>query len=286
MQEFYSNRQLAGDMYIDVLPVTKSNNTIEIGGKGRVIDYAVRMRTMDNRKLMNVMLPYGRVTVKQIDELAELIANFHSNARIIYTNASYDLTAKFNDFAGQIPFLSRNLSPEIIETIERSIVSFNRTSMRLTPRLIERVNLGFFRDCHGDLHSGNIYLMSKPVPFDRLEFDRQLREIDVLNEIAFLCMDLEHFEEPDLSKQFFETYNSCFPVVISKEDEDVFLLYRAYRANIFAKINSVKAQQAVDHRLMLTYLENVRRYVKAMGIYLKVLPMEKRTRSSFQKMTC
>src|SRR5690348_7184544 len=49
LQEYYLNRQLAGDMYVDVLPVT-SGNGIMIGGDGEVIDYAVRMRTMDNNR--------------------------------------------------------------------------------------------------------------------------------------------------------------------------------------------------------------------------------------------
>lgn len=268
LQESYLNRQLAGDMYVDVLPVTRSNHDITIGGNGEVIDYAVRMKTMDNNKLMNVMLPYGRVTDRQIEDLANLIADFHLKSTPIYSHVSYDLAGKFGDLAGQITFLSGNMSSDEVESIKRSISTFHGLSNILTPRLIKRVNLGFFRNCHGDLHSGNIFLMDKPVPFDRIEFDPGLIQIDVLNEIAFMCMDLEHLEQPDLSKLFYETYNMRFPAIIDEEDEHLFVLYKAYRANTCAKVNCLKAQAVSDHRLTLSYIENVRRYVRIMGTYL------------------
>jgi uncharacterized protein len=270
-REFYLNRQLAGDMYVDVLPVTGTKGDVSIGGNGAVIDYAVRMKTMDNNKLMNVMLPYGKVTDKQIEDLANLIADFHSKSTAIYSHASYDLSEKFSDIAGQIPFLSRHMSIDEIEKIKQTIITFNELSKILTPRLMKRVRLGFFRNCHGDLHSGNVFLMDKPIVFDRIEFDPQLTQIDVLNEIAFMCMDLEHFEEPDLSKQFFETYNMRFPAVLNKEDEYLFLLYKAYCANVCAKVNSLKAQAASDHRLTLSYVENARRYIRTIITYLEHL---------------
>lgn len=268
LQESYLNKQLAGHMYVDVLPVTRSNNDITIGGDDEVIDYAVRMKTMDNKKLMNVLLPYGKVTDRQIEDLANLIADFHLKSTPIYSHVSYDLSAKFNDLFGQMPFLSDYLSADEVDNIKESLSTFQRLSTILTPRLIKRVNLGFFRNCHGDLHSGNIFLMDKPVPFDRIEFDPTLSQIDVLNEIAFMCMDLEHFEQPDLSKLFYETYNMRFPTILDKEDEHLFMLYKAYRANICAKVNCLKAQAASDHRLTLSYIEDVRRYVRIMRIYL------------------
>lgn len=269
LQEFYLNRQLAGDVYVDVLPVTKSDGAHTIGGKGEVEDYAVRMRTMDNNKLMNVLLPYGKITSGQIQAIASSVADFHKRTGIIYVHADFDLTEKFYDLGNQLTFLSKHLSQEAVKDIERSFDLFADLSKQLTPRLIERVNMGFFRDCHGDLHSGNIFLMDNPVIFDRIEFDHELREIDVLNEIAFLCMDLEYFEEPDLSRDFFEAYNSYFPVVLNTLDEQLFLMYKSYRANVCAKVNSIKAQGTLDQGLRLGYLENVRRFLRAMNIYIE-----------------
>jgi uncharacterized protein len=268
LQEYYLNRRLAGDMYVDVLPVT-SGSGIKIGGNGQVVDYAVRMKTMDNSKLMSELLTYKKVTEIQIKDLAVVMANFHRTTSVIYTHANFDLTEKFDDIAQQKEFLSRFMGGGEIDSIQRSIDTFRWLMIKLSPRLIKRVNLGFFRDCHGDLHSGNVFLMKKPIPFDRIEFDLGLREIDVLNEIAFMCMDLEYFDQADFSQLFFETYNLIFPAVLTKEDEHLFLLYKAYRANVCAKVNSLKAQGASNSEQKLNYVNKAKRYLKIMSAYLE-----------------
>ena len=76
-----------------------------------------------------------------------------------------------------------------------------------------RLKEGFYRDGHGDLHSRNIFLLAEPVPFDCIEFNDDFRQIDVLNEVAFLCMDLEAFGRQDLSDCFLESYNALFPAI-------------------------------------------------------------------------
>ena len=59
--------------------------------------------------------------------------------------------------------------------------------------LAERARAGFRRRCHGDLHLGNLVLWKgRPTPFDALEFDEALATIDILYDLAFLLMDLEH----------------------------------------------------------------------------------------------
>lgn len=267
LQEYYLNRQLAGDMYVDVLPVTM-NHAINIGGEGEVADYAVRMRTMDNNRLMSTMLQKKSVTAPQIDELAAVIAGFHKNARILYGHSVYDLTDKFSDIGQQTDFVSDFISHDLVTRLHRAIDIFHQLTEKFARRLTRRVNLGFFRDCHGDLHSGNIFLVNRPVPFDRIEFDHELREIDVLNEIAFICMDLEYFDEPDLSRRFFETYNMTFPVVLTKEDENLFLLYKAYRSNICAKVNCLKARDAADAQQRSNFLNKTSRYLEIMNVYL------------------
>ena len=93
-------------------------------------------------------------------------------------------------------------------------------------------------------------------------------QIDVLNEVAFMCMDLEYFGRPDLSQLFFEKYNLLFPTVLTKEDEELFLLYKAYRANVCAKVNSLKAQSAFDPGHKQNYIKKGSRYLVAMNKYL------------------
>jgi predicted kinase len=64
---------------------------------------------------------------------------------------------------------------------------------RFAPRLEERRKAGFVRQCHGDLHLGNICLwQGRPTLFDAIEFSEDIACIDVIYDLAFLLMDLDH----------------------------------------------------------------------------------------------
>jgi aminoglycoside phosphotransferase family enzyme len=94
--------------------------------------------------------------------------------------------------------------------IEKAIKISDNFIEHSQPVFQRRMQKGFVRDCHGDLHSRNIFLLSEPQPFDCIEFNDEFRAIDVLNEIAFLCMDLEAFGRRDLADLFLENYNQFF----------------------------------------------------------------------------
>jgi aminoglycoside phosphotransferase family enzyme len=70
----------------------------------------------------------------------------------------------------------------------------------------QRIRLGFWRDVHGDRHSGSIFLYKKPILFDCIEFNDGYRRIDLINEIAFFCMDLEAHSEKRLARLFVDEY--------------------------------------------------------------------------------
>ncbi len=59
------------------------------------------------------------------------------------------------------------------------------------PLLDQRAAEGFVRQCHGDLHLGNILVEDGQCRlFDCIEFNDRLSEIDILYDLAFLLMDL------------------------------------------------------------------------------------------------
>jgi aminoglycoside phosphotransferase family enzyme len=268
LQEFYLNRRLAADMYVGVVPVTKSADKIRFDGHGTLIDYAVKMKTMDDNRLMSTLLDKNEVTSDQITRLGKGIAQFHKGTRVIYSHAKFSLLDKFNDLSTCIDYVSDYVSADVCQLAREDIDRFAKFSLQYEHRLKERAKRGFIRDCHGDLHSGNIYLLDEPVPFDCIEFDNELREIDVLNEVAFLCMDLECHNNAELSQLFFETYNSIFPVVLTSEDEILFMLYKAYRANVRAKVNILNAKSTTDDEIRQQMIETAVRFLRAMRTYL------------------
>lgn len=88
-KEVEINRRLCRDMYLEVVPITKSNGTIKVNGEGEIIEYAVKMKRMPQEKMMNRLLEKNQVDKKLIDRIAKVVAEFHSKAE---TNAQ---TGKF-----------------------------------------------------------------------------------------------------------------------------------------------------------------------------------------------
>ena len=138
--------------------------------------------------------------------------------------------------------------------------------------LERRLQAGFIRDCHGDLHTRNIFLLPDPQPFDCIEFNEDYRQIDVLNEVAFLCMDLDALGRSDLSDLFIQNYNQLFPTIKTPEDHQLFVYFKSYRANIRAKVNSLRARSSEDKSDREKYLAETGKYLHLMDRYIQMLP--------------
>src|SRR5208283_1790016 len=100
-----------------------------------------------------------------------------------------------------------------------------------------RIQNGKIRDCHGDMHSGNIFITEPICIFDAIEFNDRFRYSDVASDVAFLAMDLDYQQRSDLATLFIEQYISY-----SKDKEITVLLpfYKCYRAYVRGKVISFK----------------------------------------------
>jgi len=274
-REVELNRRLTDNIYLDVLPIKEISGRFLMDGEaGDVIDYAVRMRKMDRDKQMDVLLVNNKVTTTDIKNLAERIAAFHKNTDIVYKKNFLDVQEKFNDLSAEKDFLHEYLNKNNYTIICEAIDTSNVFMERNKKLLADRLKAGFFRNCHGDLHTRNIFLLPSPQPFDCLEFNDDYRQIDVLNEVAFLCMDLDAFGRQDLSDIFINSYNNLFPSMKTDEDRGLFVYYKGYRSNIRAKVNSLRAREAgndADRKLPLAEAD---KYLTLMDCYMKALAIQ------------
>ncbi len=269
-KEVQLNRRFTDEVYLDAVPVKKNISEYFIdGADGEIIDYAVIMRRLPEERRMDRLLIQNRVCEADIKNLAAKITTFHHTADVVHIKNNCLLKELFDDISKQKSYLENYYN--CASLIEHAI-SVSDKFFELNVRLLEkRVAGNFIRDCHGDLHSRNIFLLPEPVPFDCLEFNDELRQIDVLNEIAFLCMDLDAFERHDLSELFFNEYNRLLPVVNTEEERSLFIFYKAYRANIRAKVNSLRAQDANNEKAKTEALENVHKYLLLMNNYITMI---------------
>ena len=271
-REIELNKRLTDDVYLDVQAVRELRGHYFIGGEnGEIIDYAVRMRKLDRSRQMDVLLVNNQVTQSDIVNLANKIASFHKNTRIIYQKDFLDVQEKFNDLDAERDYLQKYLNTNSNIIISHAIEISNRFIESVKSLLANRLKAGFFRDCHGDLHSRNIFLLPSPQPFDCIEFNDDYRQIDVLNEIAFLCMDLDVFGRQDLSDLFLSHYNNLFPCIKTDADRRLFIYYKSYRSNIRAKVNSLRARDARNDKERTSSIAEADKYLRLMDCYIKML---------------
>jgi aminoglycoside phosphotransferase family enzyme len=263
-REVELNKRLADGMYIKSCPIFKKDDLFSLTGEEiNILDYIVLMKRMDTAREMDRLLENNQVSTQDIEKLAGQIAAFHQKAVIV--QEPFDLQGlqqKFADIETVREIIGEHLGRPagqlITEAIKKSGEFLNEHRMLFE----KRVSGGFIRDVHGDLHAANVFLTEEPVVFDCIEFNDQLRRIDVLDEVAFLCMDLEAYDRKDLAELFYRQYSQRFPMLLTEESNMLFQYYKYYRANIRAKVSAIKIKvnSGSDQRL--------RRYIRLIEKYL------------------
>ena len=270
-QEIKLNSRLAPHMYIKVIPVTEAMLGGNKNGE-KIIDYAVQMKRMDNRLELAEQLKNGSVNQHQIDKIARKIAEFHKKTRMIKN--AFDTTEFQRNYAELLDekdFISINLGDKWYEKINSCIKKSNSFLNSRRAYLNERITRGLRKDCHGDLSSHNIFLYDNPVIFDCIEFNEDFRYIDVFNEIAFLCADLDFYNRADLSEYFYVKYLEEMGLEDDTEGRNLFNYYKSYRANINAKVTMINREKSDEDRNNPDILKEIKRYLKLMCNYLEAV---------------
>ena len=256
-EELRLNRRLAPDLYLDVVPITGDPGAPSLGGTGPPFEYAVRMREFPQDALLSRVLERGALSAAQIDALAAQVAVFHGRVATATEDTPYGVPADILHYAVQNFVQIRRLVvlPRDLEALS-SLEAWTRQAYGLVrSTLAARRRDGFVRECHGDLHAGNIALLDGRLTiFDALEFDAELRWIDTMSEAAFVTMDLADRGRPDFAHRFVNAY------VEATGDHGglaVLRFYLVYRAMIRAKVACLRAAQlgenVPDKRLLAQF---------------------------------
>jgi aminoglycoside phosphotransferase family enzyme len=254
LKEVEINSHLSPDLYVGVVPIRK-DKTIAIGGKGRAVEYAVKMHEIPQRYMMSRLLKKKKVDDRHIQKIAEKVVLFHR---------SYGATEEAKKYGGYA-WVAKNCMDNFSDTqhLEGKVIPysiFQKTQEKTLSFLEknrglfeERVSKGWIRATHGDLHSGNIFISDKIYIFDAVEFNPEIYCTDVAAEVAFLCMDLDLYDRR-LSRLFARTYVSL------SYDRRLFSLltfYKCYRAMVRAKINGFSTK---THELAKKYFNLAAEY--------------------------
>jgi aminoglycoside phosphotransferase family enzyme/predicted kinase len=208
-EEIRLNRRLAPDLYLGVVSINGLPEQPIIDGPGLVLEYAVKMRTLAQQTLWDDRLQYGLIAVQEIDQLASQLVRFHASApRATFNNrwGTPELIAarSTEDLAMIASLVDAGAGQRIVEHL---FAWQAQQHAALAAVFRRRKALGWVRECHGDLHSGNIVTTAQGVAvFDCIEFNDELRWIDVIHDLAFVWMDLQWRGRLDLAACLLNRY--------------------------------------------------------------------------------
>jgi aminoglycoside phosphotransferase family enzyme/predicted kinase len=236
-EEVRLNSRLCADTYLGVVPVRDHKGNIGFGARGRVLEYAVKMRRLPEERMLNRLLDRGAVDDAVIRAIARRLASFHESAGTSEAIARYGDRAiryawreNFRQWAGEV---GRTLTAEqdrILRCYGEAFFARNAAGFR---RRVAELRI---RECHSDLRSDAICLIDGVCIFDCVEFSRRLRLVDVARDVGFLAMDLEYRGNSQLAEAFLDHYTTL------SGDLDLRAIvnfYKCYNACVRAKVEGL-----------------------------------------------
>jgi uncharacterized protein len=237
-EEIRLNQPLAASIYLEVLPITQSDDQLVLGGTGEVVEWVLKMRQFPQEDLFINLFESGKLTEADLEELGKIVAEFHART----------LTNDYIKSFGEIERLRQSIDENyqqtakyigIAQTQEQYAATQEFTDNFFLSRealLQQRRDDNKIRECHGDLHLRNICKWEGKIQlFDRIEFNEPFRFVDVMYDVAFTVMDLEARGRKDLGNAFLNTYAERTG---DWEGLQVLPLYLSRQAYVRAKVTS------------------------------------------------
>ena len=245
-EELRLNRRLTHDVYLEIVPVVEVGGRLSFHGDGPTLDYAVRMRRLDDHQMLRFLVEKNRVDEGVWPALSQRLARFYSEAA----------TGEGINEWGTLPIVWRNIEENLqqSEPYAGSIVApiqlrlIDEVSRQFLDRekdlLAARLEAGKVREGHGDLHLAHIYVEG-PGPddlqiIDCIDFNPRLRCLDVSVDVAFLSMDLDYHGHSALARHVVNLLSADL------KDADLSRLvqfFSIYRAHVRAKVACFRADE-------------------------------------------
>ncbi len=244
-EELRLNRRSAPELYLAVATINGDALHAKINGPGPVLDYAVTMRQFAPTCRLDNYLRHHALETETFATFARYLAQFHDQSAVAGSADNYGSFQAINhavmeNFA-QIGQILHSTPSALMTQVQQWS---QQRGAQLQAAFDARKRALRIRECHGDMHLANLVLMAERITlFDGIEFNAELRWIDVINDIAFLVMDLQHCGYRRHANTFLNAY-----LMHSGDFAGLELLdyYKTYRAMVRAKVAMIQASQHRD----------------------------------------
>lgn len=243
-REIRLNSRLCAELYLGVVPITRQpDGGLAFGAGGDVEDYALHMKQLPGGFFLDELVAAGSLTPSMLDPVLVLLASFYAgqppnptiacNGDIAHLRVNSDENRhSLHQFAGD------TIHPAALRAIHQFTEQFYK---RQRPLLEKRTRENWIKDGHGDLRLEHIHLREGKVSiYDCIEFNDRFRYLDVASDIAFLVMDFDFHQRPDLARYVTDRMAQLLNDPGMKPLMD---FYPCYRACVRAKVESIRSHE-------------------------------------------
>lgn len=243
-EELRLNRRFSPELYLEVVKITGTPESPQWGGDGPAIEYAVKMRRFPAGALLPEVMAAGALEPEQISRLAHDVAELHGRIAVAAPDSAFGTPQSIHAHAAQNFAQIRPLLATEAQRAELNALAHwtQAEFSRLEPTFFQRQRDGFVRECHGDMHAGNMVVIDGRIRlFDCIEFNEAFRWIDVMSEVAFFVMDMVSHDRSDIGYRFLNAY---LEQTGDFEGLAVLRYYLVFRAVVRAKVAAMGGSQA------------------------------------------
>lgn len=233
-EEVRLNRRLAPEVYLGIVALTfDSLGHLQLDGGGAIIDWLVKMRRLPTQHMLDYAILHATASEEDIGRVAQRLAGFYracTPSPIGTTAYRAKLLRHIDSNLQELSLPAYQLPTIQVNTICLAQRAFLQEMAELFD---ERVQAGRIVEGHGDLRPEHICLRPALAIIDCLEFSRDLRIVDAVDEIAFLALECERLGAAGLGAFLLRAYSNT-----SGDNPDAPLIhfYQSYRASLRATI--------------------------------------------------
>ena len=245
IEEVRINRALAPDVYVGVREIVRTATGYAFASpeeetEGRVVEYAVEMRSFDEADTLAGLIRSQTLTSVHLVAVAHRLAAFHRDAPAAAGGSPRQVLEMWQQNLGALE------SAEPLALPVDALQHFAEMFVTVHAREIERrVRAGLIRDGHGDLRCDHVLVLPSVRVVDRIEFDASLRRGDIARDVAFLTMDLEAHGQRWAAEELLAAYRGCG---MDAGSDALLAFYGAHWALVRAKVALISAAETDDER--------------------------------------
>jgi hypothetical protein len=266
-EELRLNRRFAPEIYLELVEIRGSQTSPRLHGSGDVVEYAIKMLEFPQKCLLSAHAARHDLNTDLIDAIASTVAAMHATSDRADPAGEFGAATVAAQWSEEnMLHIAQAIGTEFLPNSYFQLKRWYQENNSLLTHIDARKRDGFVRECHGDLHLGNMALINDRVTlFDCIEFNPQLRWIDTISEVAFVAMDLQARGYPEYCWRFINHY-----LEISADYAAVKLLryYFIYRALVRAKVEALRVeQQDRDAKTCPSRLKPAIDYIELAGLW-------------------